>query len=95
MSSVIKNPSSGFSNLDVQLQKMARGLKLIFWKKRDGAIYVAKTKALIRCAVAAQLICAFVFTHMQNSGFLMTRLVSLSHLSFLFRGAVVTIFLQH
>ena len=29
----------------------------------DGAILVAKTKALIRCAVNAQLICVFVFAH--------------------------------
>ena len=32
-----------------------------FRKKRNCDIYVAKTKALISCAVTAQLICAFVF----------------------------------
>ena len=32
-------------------------------KKRDCTVYVAKTKALISCAVTAQLICAFVFTY--------------------------------
>ena len=29
--------------------------------RRGGAIHVVKTKALIGCAVTAQLICAFVF----------------------------------
>ena len=32
-------------------------------KYRDCTTYVAKTKALISCAVTAQLICAFVFTY--------------------------------
>ena len=41
----------------------------------DCTIYVAKTKALIGCAVTAQLICVF-FLHMQNVGSLMTRLIS-------------------
>ena len=41
----------------------------------DCTIHVAKTKALISCAVTAQLICVFfVFSHMQKAGFLMTRL---------------------
>ena len=40
---------------------MARGLKFGFRKQRDCTIYVAKTKALISCAVTAQLICVFVF----------------------------------
>ena len=32
-------------------------------KKRDCTLCVAKTKALISCAVTAQLICAFVFAY--------------------------------
>ena len=40
---------------------MARGLKFGLRKQRDCTIYVAKTKALISCAVTAQLICVFVF----------------------------------
>ena len=39
-------------------------------------ICVAKTNALISCAITAQLICVFVFTYMQKSGFLMTWLIS-------------------
>ena len=34
-----------------------------FRKYRDCSIYVAKTKALISCAVTAQLICVFVFAY--------------------------------
>ena len=37
-----------------------------FRKKRDCTICVAKTKALIRCAVTAQLICGFVFTYAKS-----------------------------
>ena len=33
----------------------------------EGLFYVAKTKALISCAVTAQLICAFVFAYEKNS----------------------------
>ena len=36
-------------------------------------MYVAKTKALISCAVTTQLVCAFVFVY-SKKGFLMTRL---------------------
>ena len=36
---------------------------------------VAKTKALISFAVTAKLICVFVFSRMQKSGFLTTRLI--------------------
>ena len=32
-------------------------------------IYVAKTKALISCAVTAQLICAFVFAYAKKNQF--------------------------
>ena len=48
--------------------------KFGFRKKRDCTIYVAKTKALISCAVTAQLVCAFVFAY-AKSGFLMTWLI--------------------
>ena len=34
-----------------------------FEKEMNCAIYVVKTKALISCAVTAQLICAFVFSY--------------------------------
>ena len=34
-----------------------------FKKKRDCTIHVAKTKALIRFAVTAKLVCAFVFAY--------------------------------
>ena len=40
----------------------------------DCAIYVAKTKVLISCAVTAQLICTFVFTG-EKSRFFMMRLI--------------------
>ena len=45
-----------------------------FRKKRDCTICVAKTKALVSCAVTAQLICAIVFAY-AKSGFLMRRLL--------------------
>ena len=66
---VCLNWSSGFltrsnTNRTVQPQKMARGLK--FRKKRDCTICVAKTKALISCAVTAQLICDFVFAYAKS-----------------------------
>ena len=35
----------------------------VYRKKRDGTIYVAKTKALISFAVTAKLICVFVFAY--------------------------------
>ena len=38
------------------------------------AFYVAKTKALISCAIIAQLICAFVYAYAKTA-FLMTRLI--------------------
>ena len=37
-------------------------------------IRIAKTKALISCAVTAQLICVFVFAY-AKAGFLITRLI--------------------
>ena len=52
-------PTRSDTNLPVQQQKMARNLK--FQKKRNGTIHVVNTKALISCAVTAQLIRAFVF----------------------------------
>ena len=37
-----------------------------FRKKGDCTIYVVKTKALISCAVTAQLICVFVFAYVKS-----------------------------
>ena len=37
-------------------------------------IYVARTEALISFAVTVKLISVFVFSHMQNVGFLMTQM---------------------
>ena len=63
-----QNLSSGFptrsnTNLAVQSQNMSRGVKFGS-KKREYTFYVAKTKALISCAIycLTQLICAF-FVH--------------------------------
>ena len=70
------------TNRDVQSQKMARGLTFrikevkglyylsLISKDLDtySSIYVAKTKALISCAITVQLICALVF-HMQTLRF--------------------------
>ena len=49
------------TNRAAQPQKMARDM--IFRKKRDCTIRVAKTKALISFAVTAKLICVFVFAY--------------------------------
>ena len=46
----------------MQQQKIARDLKFRI-KEEEGFDYVAKTKALISCAVTAQLICSFVFAY--------------------------------
>ena len=62
MSLVVSKPVFD-TNRAVQSQKMARGLKR---KKRDCAICVAKTKALISCTVTAQLICVFVFAYAKS-----------------------------
>ena len=56
-------------------------------KKRDCTIRVAKTKALISCAVTAQLICAFVFA-LQKSGFLVTRLKIFIDLALLLKKGI-------
>ena len=45
-----------------------------FRKYRSCSFYITKTKALISCAVTAQLIYAFVFAHSKNS-FVMMRLI--------------------
>ena len=67
-SRVVRKPVLGVSNQvrhksAVYSQKMAGSLKISFGKKRDCTICVAKTKALISCAVTAQLICTFVFSY--------------------------------
>ena len=51
------------TNQAVQLQKMVRGMKFRFRKRKDCTVYVAKTKALISFAVTAKLICVFVFAY--------------------------------
>ena len=63
----MSNLYSGFSttsdtNQAVQPQKIAKGLIFVFRKYRDRTSYVAKTKALISCAVVASL-----FSPMQTS----------------------------
>ena len=45
-------PTRSDTNRAVQLQKMVRGWKFWIKKKRKFAIRVAKTKALISCAVS-------------------------------------------
>ena len=44
-------------------RKLIEALNLEFRKNKKCTIRVAKTKALISCAVTAQLICAFVFAY--------------------------------
>ena len=61
---VFKVSDQADTNLAVQKQKMARGLK--FREERDCTIYLAKTKTLISCVATAQLICAFVFAYAKN-----------------------------
>ena len=69
-------PTRSDTNRPIQSQGKVRILK--FWAEVNKGIVrtirVAKTKALISCAVTAQLICAFVFAY-AKSGFLMTRLI--------------------
>ena len=64
------------TNLAAQPQKMAKGLN--FWiQEVNGlycSIYAVKTKALISCAITAQLICTF-FSHIEKVDFLMTQLI--------------------
>ena len=67
-----KKRSSGFptgfdTNRAEQPQQMAMGLKFRV-KVVDGLYYpyIAKTKALISCAVTAQLICVFVFAYAKS-----------------------------
>ena len=47
--------------------KPGRAVKFRTWgKKRDCNTYIAKTKALISCAVTAQLICTLVFVYAKS-----------------------------
>ena len=60
-------PTRSDTNKAVQPQKMGYRFEIFgFRKKRDCAIYLGKTKALIVCAVTAQLICAFVFEYAKS-----------------------------
>ena len=61
---VFGSPTRSDTNRAVPPQKMARSLKFRVW---DSIIYLAKTKALISCAVTAQLICDFVFAYAKIS----------------------------
>ena len=57
------------TNRDVQALKMTRGLKFRIWEEEElYYIYVAKAKALISCAITAQLIFAFVFAYASHDG---------------------------
>ena len=56
-------PTWSDTNQDVQLQKMARGLKFQI-QKVEGLYYLCFEKKK-----------ASLFSHMQNAGFLMTRLI--------------------
>ena len=53
------------TNGAVQPQKMVRDLGSTCLE-RDCTIYVAKTKALINCAVNPHLICAFIFGYAKS-----------------------------
>ena len=53
-------PTRSNTNQAVESQKQAKGLQ--FWLELEEELFAfVKTKALISCAVTAQLICAFVF----------------------------------
>ena len=45
---------------------MARGLKFRIWEVERFYYPIPKTKALISCAVTAQLICVFVFAYAKS-----------------------------
>ena len=51
------------TNQPAQSQKQARSLQFLIYEEEGCTIRVAKTKALISCAVTAQLICGFVFAY--------------------------------
>ena len=51
------------TNQPVQSQKKVKSFKFQIHEEEGFTICVAKTKALISCAVTVQLICAFVFTY--------------------------------
>ena len=60
---VFGNYDHSDTNRAVKSQKMARGSKSGFRKKRNCTIHAAKKKALISFAVTAKLVCAFVFAY--------------------------------
>ena len=67
MSSIARKPVFGVS--DHVRNKPGHTLEAEnfgFRKKRDCTIYVAKAKALISCAVTAQLICSFVLAYAKS-----------------------------
>ena len=59
-------PTRSDTNRTVQRQKMASCLIFRILEVEDCTIYVAKTKALMSCAVTVQLICAFVFAYAKS-----------------------------
>ena len=63
LSSVFQTRSD--TNQAVQPQKMARGLEFDLGSK-GLLLYVSKTKALISCSFAMQLICAFAFAYAKS-----------------------------
>ena len=73
----MRKPSMWFLNrLDTKRAAQAQEMALELERRDVYYLCTAKTKALISFAVTAKLICAFVFaSHMQNVGFLMTRLI--------------------
>ena len=56
-------PTRSNTNQSVQSQKQSRSLEFWICVEEDLYYRVAKTKALISCAVTAKLICPFVFAY--------------------------------
>ena len=80
--------------IQTELYKYRRWLEACnfgFKKKRDCTIHVAKTKALISCAVTAQLICVFVFAY-ADCWFYHAQAQMVLHLNWLVELTLATIF---
>ena len=90
----MRKPVFGISNQVIQTglyirRRQLEVLNFRFRKERDCTIYVAKTKALISCAVSAQLICVFVFAY-ANVGFSQDRAEMLFWSIFLYLDLIHT-----
>ena len=77
MSRVTSNPVNGVSDqcrtqTGLYSLRWLEALNFGFKKKRDCTIYLAKTKALIRCMITMQLICVFAYA---KTSFLKTWLI--------------------